>query len=124
MDLAEKMKAALKSSKSEGSGNGSASKPSPEVVAAAEAIKVKAVKTPPATNPPEHGNAVDPDSAEGKTEVKVAAGDRMQIVTFMASAIVSSRVFSTDDGRAPVKIARLAIEIADAVIAELAKGKK
>lgn len=125
MNLADKMKAAIKAegSKEKPPAAASSPKPSPEAAAAAEAIKNNRQMDLPATNPPEHGNAVDPDSAEGKAQVKVSAGDRMQIVSMMAASLVSARVFSIEDGRAPVKIAKLAAEIGDAVIAELGKKK-
>ena len=43
----------------------------------------------------------------------------------MAQALVGARIFTVgDDARAPVKIAKLACELADAVLAELAKPKK
>jgi hypothetical protein len=137
MNLVDKMKAALKGDGKPAPAPAAASstKPSPEVVAEAVVIKngqpvvVKALVEKfqekqmelPATNPPEHGNATDPDSVEGKAQAKVSAGDRMGVVSMMASALVSARVFSVEDGRAPVKIAKLAVEIGDAVIAELRK---
>lgn len=129
--LAEKMQQALKG---QASGSTSSVKPSEGAKAAAAVIKEGAAAPPPADarqtsllpeiNPPEHSKGVDPDSPAVKAAVVVDAGDRMGIVAAMAASIVSARVYSLDDGRAPGKIAKLAVEIGDAVIAELSKPRK
>jgi len=78
-------------------------------------------------NPPEQSKGVDPDAPAttkatqpGAVGVSAAFG-RTEIATHMASALVASRVYSPDDNRYPVKVANEAVQLADALLAALAK---
>jgi hypothetical protein len=89
-----------------------------------------AVVVPPAVNPPEEANGVDPDAPEGATTAAEPTGikgntlafsARSETVVCMAQAIVSARLYPDSDSRFASKVVKLAIELTDALEAALAK---
>lgn len=95
-------------------------KPSETAAAVAENIKAEARtegKKGPEINPPE--SAIEPVQAP-QVSGAVRAGDRMEMTARMAEALVNAR---HEDARTPVKLAKLAVEYADALLAELAKPR-
>jgi hypothetical protein len=134
LSLADKIKARLS-----GGSNGAAAastanapttastqKPSASARAAADAIKAGAVE-PPATNPPEQVKGVDPDAtpAASGPRVVVSSGDRMEMTARMAEGLLGSpSAVDFEVVRSPQKLAKLAVEYADAVLAELSKPRK
>jgi len=133
MSLADKMRAKL--------GMGGPTAPADKPAASEEPKRetapaakpeAKATRMDPATgaprvNPPEQSKGVDPDAPAttkavqpGATGVSAAFG-RTEIATHMAQGLVAARVYSPDDNRYPVKVAAEAVQLADALLAALAK---
>jgi hypothetical protein len=88
----------------------------------------------PTVNPPEEANGTDPDAPEGQqsaTESTPAtvphvvgaphAVNHLQVVVHMAQGIVAARLYPDGDARYAGKVAKLAVELAEALEAALAK---
>ena len=114
MTLAEKMRAKL-------GGTAPAATPAavPKTTAAPAAPVVSLV------NPPEQKHGVDPDEPKGKkvdsSGAVTSSYGRVEIATMAMQGLVASRVYSPDDSRYPSKVAAEAVQIADALLAALAK---
>jgi hypothetical protein len=106
-----------------------ATAPSAAATAVAEGIKAEAraetKRQPelPAINPPESVRGTDPDAPAAQPQGSVRPGDRMEMTARLAEALVASRIFSAEEPRTPQKLAKLAVEYADAVLVELAKPR-
>lgn len=77
----------------------------------------------PRVNAPEQKHGVDPDAPAAGTRSGSAVGSaygRTEIAALMAQGLVAARVYSVDDNRYPVKVAKEAVQLADALLAALA----
>ena len=76
-------------------------------------------------NPPEQERGVDPDEPGGgakRAEGTVGAGfGRAEIATHMAAALVASRVYAPTNNRYVKEVAAEAVQLADALLAQLAQ---
>jgi hypothetical protein len=109
LSLAERMKAAA---------NKKAAAPAATQSSAAAAEPARE-DAPPAVNSPEEANGSDPDAPVGSNTQLEQARERLS--AHIASGIVNARLFQHDDKRFAVNVAKLSVDVADAVLATLAK---
>jgi hypothetical protein len=111
LSLAERMKAAAK-----GKVATAAAEPASTPATAAAAPAEEAA---PAINSPEEARGQDPDAPVGSNTQLEQARERM--AAHIASGVVNARLYSHDDKRFAVNVAKLSVDVADAVLATLAK---
>ncbi len=114
LSLAERMKAAAK-----GKAAGTPS-PSSEAAATSSApTTAVAEDAPPAVNSPEEAKGSDPDAPVGSNTQLEQARERM--AAHIATGVVNARLYQHEDKRFAVNVAKLSVDVADAVLATLAK---